>query len=211
MMSHSFGFSVKVLWWVRGEEDRRCPPSAVQTVWNNPTAARTSPHPDGQLCLVSVSCWNKSWGSTGRAEKVKTPQMPRGTEATELVLGTSSRHEQLWGKPEMGRANPLYPNAAVVRSNNLLVKLSNIWCLCKILLFTSCCSSLFCSTHSISPFSTGSSKKINFSKLLLLPVPDNFPFLPPPLEKAEAVWLGWLQQGRFVRAEGIPWGLCCVN
>lgn len=37
-------------------------------------------------------------------------------------------------KPEMERANALYPNAAVVGNNKPVVKLSNIWCLCKTVL-----------------------------------------------------------------------------
>lgn len=31
------------------------------------------------------------------------------------------------------------------------------------------------------------------------------------MQKAESVWLCWLQQSRSVGAEGNPWGHCCVN
>lgn len=123
----------------------------------------------------------------GELSKSTSAEMPCGTD-TEMLLSTSCRHEPLWGceKARSGKSKHSLSPPTVVRNNRLVLKLSNIWCLWKILLFTLCCSSLFCSIHPtqfISPFSTGSSNTINFNRLLLLPVFGNFPFLTPPLNK----------------------------
>lgn len=84
-----------------------------------------------------ANCLNKPLGSTVIAEWVNSLSEDK-VELTQSLgslahpPGMSSFEDVR--KPEMERANALYPNAAVVGNNKPVVKLSNIWCLCKTVL-----------------------------------------------------------------------------